>query len=212
MAAEQDRHAVASELRQHRPDLAGAGGIETAGGLVEQQQSGRPQQRRGDPEALAHPGRVPAHPVAGPGGQPDLFEKLVEPSGAGGGVGGGVGGGGGSGVAPIELGQQLEVRPPRQVRVEGRVLNEAGHAIERHLIVPVDWAVQELDPASVRPHQPEEHPQERGLAGAIGTEKAAQLALGKLEVDAIHRARRAKPLHQAADTDCRHPAHYKQAI
>jgi hypothetical protein len=60
VAGEQDRDAVLCQLADERRDRAGAGRVEPAGRLVEQQQPRRAQQRGGDPEALAHPGRVAA--------------------------------------------------------------------------------------------------------------------------------------------------------
>ena len=56
VAAEHDGRAVAGELPHHRADVACAGRIDRAGGLVEQEQPRAAQQGRGEPEALAHAG------------------------------------------------------------------------------------------------------------------------------------------------------------
>ncbi len=58
--------------------VAHAGRIQAGGGLVEDQQSRPAQQRRGDPEPLAHAVRVAADLVRGAGGQLDRLEHLVD--------------------------------------------------------------------------------------------------------------------------------------
>ena len=72
--------------------------VEAGGGLVEQQQPRLAQQRRGDPEPLAHPVRVAADPVLGAVGQLDGLERLVDPR---------------RRAAAVERGQQLEVARAR---------------------------------------------------------------------------------------------------
>ena len=58
--------------------VAHAGRIEPGRRLVEQQQLRVAQQRRGDPEPLAHPVRVAADPVLGTVAQLDDVEHLVD--------------------------------------------------------------------------------------------------------------------------------------
>ena len=53
--------------------------VEAGRRLVEQQQARLAQQRRGDPEPLAHPVRVAADPVLGAVGELDDLERLVDP-------------------------------------------------------------------------------------------------------------------------------------
>ena len=91
-------------------------GIQAGRGLVEQQQPRVAQQRGGDAEALAHPVRVAADPVALAVGELDDVEHLVDPP---------------RGVAAVERGEQLEVLAARQVGVEARRLDEARDAVER---------------------------------------------------------------------------------
>ena len=54
------------------------GRIEPGRRLVEQEQARIAEERRGDPEPLAHPVRVPADPVAGAVAQLDDVEHLVD--------------------------------------------------------------------------------------------------------------------------------------
>jgi hypothetical protein len=79
------------DQRAHVPH---AGGVEAGGGLVEQQEPRRAQQRPGDAEALTHPVRVAADLVLGAVGEVDCVERLADPAG---------------GAVAVERGQQLEV-------------------------------------------------------------------------------------------------------
>ena len=131
--------------------VAHAAGVKPGRGLVEQEQLGFAQQRRRDPEALAHPVRVAADAVLGPVGELDRVERRVDPR---------------PRVAPVEGGQQLEVAPAVQVRVERRRLDESGDALER---VDRQLRVAAEQPHAARggPDQAEHHPQPRRLAGAV---------------------------------------------
>ncbi len=75
--------------------------VEPGGGLVEQQQPRAAQQRRGDAEPLAHAVRVAADAVAGPVGEIDDVERLVDPR---------------ARVAAVERRQELEVLAARRGR------------------------------------------------------------------------------------------------
>ena len=67
VAGEQHGHPLVGQPPDQQPHVAHSGGVEPGGRLVEQQQLRIAQQRRGDPEPLAHPVRVAADPVARPG-------------------------------------------------------------------------------------------------------------------------------------------------
>ncbi len=56
--------------------------------------------------------------------------------------------------------------------------------------------------ATVRRQQPADHAQDRGLAGAVGTEEAADSALFDSEAYAIHDRPRAIALDEIVDLDC----------
>jgi hypothetical protein len=53
--------------------------VEAVDRLIEEQDGGVAQQRRGDAKALPHPERVAPDPAPGDLGETDLFEDLVDP-------------------------------------------------------------------------------------------------------------------------------------
>ena len=148
---------------------------------------GSRKQRGGDPEPLAHPVRVAAHPVLGPVGQLDGLERLIDPL---------------ARAVAVERGQQLEVAPAVQVRIEGGRLDEAGDAVERvHRLERI--APEQPDAPLGGPDQPQHHPQARGLAGAVGPEVPVHVAGVDGQIDARHRGQLAVALDEAPDLDRR---------
>ncbi len=140
MAAEDHGHALCRELAQQPADRARPRRIKPAGRLVEQQQTGIAQQRGGDAQPLAHPGGVAADAVAGPWTETDAIQRGVDLSRA----------------VVVELGQKLEVRPPREVGVEARVLDEAGDTAQRGGRPRAARASQQFDLARIDLDQPEQ--------------------------------------------------------
>src|SRR5207245_4448997 len=61
----------------------------------------------------------------------------------------------------------------------------------------------DLNPPGGRQDDPGNHPEGGRLSGAVGTEKAEQLAFGDLQIDAVDRREGAVPLGQARKGD--HP-------
>ncbi len=110
---------------------------------------------------------------------------------------------------PSEPSQDLEIRPSRQVRIEGRLLHEPGDVPQGQRVALVEAVPAQLDRSRVRSHEPEQHPQQRRLAGAVGTEQAAHLAFGEGQVDAVDRQCRPKSLGQAARAHHRRAAQYR---
>ena len=78
VAREQDRDPVAGEPADEVAHVAHAGRVEAGRRLVEQQQPRLAQQRRRDPEPLAHPVRVAADAVLRAVAQLDDLEHLVD--------------------------------------------------------------------------------------------------------------------------------------
>jgi len=62
--------------------VSGPGRVEAVGRLVQDQQSRRGQERRGEPQPLPHPEREAADAVVGDVGEPDLLERLADAVGA----------------------------------------------------------------------------------------------------------------------------------
>jgi hypothetical protein len=105
-------------------------------------------------------------------------------------------------VPVVVGGEQLQVASRRQVRVEPRALDEPGHPGQRArpgLARPPE----QPDRAGIGPHQPEQHPQQRRLARAVGPEQAVHPAPYP-QIDTGHRYRRAVTLHQPVDLDRQH--------
>jgi hypothetical protein len=168
VGVEQDRDAAAAQLLQQVAHDPPAGGVQRAGGLVEQQQPGTADQRLRDAQALLHalrhrlhtPGRrvAEAHELEQLGalGRPALRagqalvqdQQLVGRRPAG---------------EAEELGQIAE-RAPRRRRARGRAAD--AHA------------------AAGRSHQPAGALDQRRLPGAVGTEQSDELALAHDEIDA----------------------------
>src|SRR5688500_5534252 len=80
MAGEEDGlAAVDGEASDERAHLLDAGGVEADHGLVEDDELGVAEQRRGDPEALAHSGRIALELAPRILRQADLLEQRVDP-------------------------------------------------------------------------------------------------------------------------------------
>ena len=79
VAREEHGEPFAREPAHELTHVAHPGRVEPGRRLVEQQQLRLPQQRGGDPEALAHPVRVAADAVLGPVAQLDQLEHLLDP-------------------------------------------------------------------------------------------------------------------------------------
>ena len=116
MAGEQHRDPFVGQAADQRAHVAHARRVEAGRGLVEHQQARAAQQRRGDPQALAHPVREAADAVAGARGQLDDLQHLVDALLC---------------AVPVERGQQLEVLARGEVRVEARRLHEPGDTLQR---------------------------------------------------------------------------------
>src|SRR4051812_14493981 len=88
MAQDEHRPAASGLCAQQVTHPADARWVEAVGGLVEDQDLGIAEQRRGDREALAHPHRVALDASVSRSAQPDVLEDLVD---AGGGMAAGRG-------------------------------------------------------------------------------------------------------------------------
>ena len=140
------------------------------------------QQRRGDPEPLAHAVRVAADAVLRAVAQLDELEHLVDP---------------GARARLVVVGEQLQVAPAGEVRVEARAFDEAGDAVERLRAVDERVAAEQPRRALGRADQAEQHPQRRRLAGAVRAEVAEHVAALDRQVDVVDRDDLAVALDQA---------------
>jgi len=77
---------------------------------------------------------------------------------------------------------------------------------EQRRPVAVEPLAEQPDLAGVGGDQPEDHVQGGGLAGAVGTEQADDLARADPEADAVHGGDRPEALGDVADVEDRHTA------
>jgi hypothetical protein len=170
--AQQHGHAGLAQVTDGLADLADARGIEAVGRLVEDQQVGSLEQRRGDREPLLHAEGVALVAVLLAAGQLHGLDRRVD-----------------DGVRGADRsGEQLEVAAATEVRRELRRLDDRTHAAD-HLRQSLRHRLaEEPHGAPRRPRQAEQHPDRRGLAGAVGPEESVHAAAcGDSQVEALHR-------------------------
>src|SRR6185437_12017581 len=126
-----------------------------------------------------------ADPAAAVLGQPDQLEQFADPA---------------AGAQAVEAREQLEVVAGREVRVEARVLDEAGDAVET-AVRAVPQTAEQADAATLRADQPEQQPEQRRLPGAVWPEQPANLGRPDSEVDAVDGADRPEALDEAQRFD-----------
>src|SRR5579884_2539583 len=105
------------------------------------------------------------------------------------------------GGAAVEVGQQAQVAPAGQVRVEARSLDEAGDAVEGARAVVERVAPEQPHGAFRRPDQAEQHAQRRRLPRAVRAEVAEDVARLHRQVDVVDRDDLAVPLDETARLD-----------
>ena len=90
-------------------------------------------------------------------------------------------------VAAVQRGDELEVPAAAQIRIEARLLDEAGDAVEGARPVDDGVAAEQLRRALVGPDQPEQDPQRCRLPGAVGAEVAVDVAGADRQVHVVDR-------------------------
>ena len=117
---------------------------------------------------------------------------------------------------PLQAPEEPQVLGRREVLVDRRVLAGDADQLADAMRLAGHVDAEDLGVARVDRQQRREHPQHRGLAGAVRPEDAEDLALADLEVDAVDGAQVAERLHQPARVDgcclchvcssgCKHP-------
>ena len=187
VARDQDRAALGRLGAEHVAHPADARRVEAVGGLVEDQHFGVAQQRGGDREPLAHPHRVALDAAVAGVGDAGQLEDLLDAL---------------AGMV-ARGGEDPQVVAPGAPGVEARVLEHGADLGARVLEVVVDLAVEPRG-AGVDPDQPEQHPDRRALAGAVGAEEAGDPARLDLEAEVRDGPDRAEALAQSLDLDRGH--------
>ena len=160
----------AADLVPHR---GAALGVEAGGGLVEEEDVGVVDQRRGQVEPALHPPRVGLDLAVDGGADVDEAEHLRHA--------------GQAFVAPepVEPALEVEELSARLAVVESGVL-EGDADLEADLLGIAGHVVAgDESPAPRRAQQGAEHADQRRLAGAVRAEEPVDLARGDLEVDAV---------------------------
>jgi len=136
---------------------------------------------------LPHPLRVFAGAVAGAVAQLDQVEHLVDLLPAG--------------VATVEGGQQFQVRPAGEIRVQAWLLDEAGNSGQGTDRIGGGVAAEEADRATVAADQAEQHAQGRCLPGPVRAEEAIDVAALDGQVDPVDRGQPTVALDETAHLD-----------
>ncbi len=177
------------------PEVAARHRIDAEGRLVEQQHARLVDQGAGEAELLLHAaGERAGQPVAerreiGEGEQALAARRAF------------------GARHSEEVGVELEILVDREVGVEPETLRHVGEPGLDGLGVAHDGDAVEDGVAGARLEDPSEHAQRGGLAGAVGTDEAEELAGADLEIEAGDRqplggcARLAETARQAAHRD-----------
>src|SRR6266498_3639735 len=192
VAGQEHRGPAGGQPRQQVADVAHALRVEPVGRLVQHQQPGRPQQRGGQAEPLAHPARVGLDRPAPHRIEPHRGKCLADAPPAV-----------GAAAARARRVEQRQVGTAGQVRVEGRPLDERADLREHRAPGARHRLAEQLDAAGGREHQAEQHAHGRGLARAVGAEEAEHVPLVHLEVEVAHGLDPAVALGQPLGADGR---------
>ena len=189
MGRHQHGEAFGGERMDFVPELAPRLGIDAGGRLVEQEQL-RIGQRAGAE-------RKPLLPAAGEGarelflaaGEPEPFDHRAR-------------GGARIGHA-VDAADEFEIFPHRQVVVQAEALGHVADVALDLVRFGADVETETAPGAGIRGEQPAQHPDGRGLARAVGAEKAVDLAAFDLHRQVVHHRvgaeRLGQPLHLDGD-------------
>ncbi len=145
-------------------------GVEAVHGLVEDEQLGVPEQAGGDAQTLAHAHGVLRHLVVGPMQDADALERRVDAA---------------LGRRLTRRGEDLQVLAAGQVAVEAGLVDDGPDPGQGHVTVSGDGVAEKGHRAGVGVGQSQQHPDQRGLAGAVRAEVAEGAAAGDEELDVV---------------------------
>jgi len=198
------RHQVRGH--EHRPSLLGKAGqqgahpqhtlgVQAVRGLVEHNHGRVAEQRRGNPQTLAHPQREATGALARDLAQAHHVDHLVDPA----------------ATDPVCLGQRQQVVAGRAAGVHRSRLqqdSELGHRCDRCAVVPA----VDPDPTARRFVQPRDHPHGRGLPGAVGTEEPGDDSRVDDEVEMVDGHLVPVPFAQTFDLDHLFPLLWRRKV
>ena len=187
MGGENDGGSLPGNVADDVEDVVAALGIDPHGRLIEQQGLGLMHQPNGQIQAPLHAAGESRDRFAGAVRQAHAFQQLLcifLQSGP---------------RYAVQTTPEAKVFPSAELLVQGQVLgNQTQQAFGRPRRLP-QIVVLDAHRALVRPQEPRDHADRRGLAGAVGAQQAEQLALRNREGNAVHGLQRAKPLGQVFD-------------
>ena len=137
VAGDEHRPAFLAKAAEQIPDLLDPRGIKAVGRFVQDQQRRILEQGGGDAEPLLHPKGIGLHRVARSPSQPDPIHRgrHVLPS------------------VPLDAGQELEVEPAGEPRIEGGGLHDRSDPADHPRQAPRDVHAQEPGAARRGSHQ-----------------------------------------------------------
>ena len=168
-------------------DVPDAPRVETVGWLVEHQQLGRAQERRREPQPLAHAERVGAHRAVVDATQPDTIKGLGDARFASTPRSG----------RPRRI-EQAQVSAARQMAVGSRTLDEPTDGREHLDELPRNRTTEDHDLAAGGEYETEQQPQQGRLPGAVRAEQSVAITLPDVQVDLLDGPHASVPLGEAA--------------
>ena len=190
LRGQQHRAALGDQVADGVPHLAAGARVEAGGRLVEEDQRRPGDQAGGQVEPAPHAtGELRDLLVAGVL-EAEPAEQLL-----------------GGRARPLlvdaeQPAEQVEVLAGGEVLVDRGVLPGDADQLAHHVRVLLDVDAEDLRAAAVHREQRGEHLEHRGLAGAVGSEDAEDLAAAYLQVDAVDGPQVAEGLHEAVGSDC----------
>ena len=184
---DQHGHALGGELVDLAPELAPRLGIDAGGRLVEQQQLGLRQDAGAERQPLLPAARQRA-------GQLLLAAVQSEPLDGAARLADGIG-------QPVHARHELQVLLDREVLIQTEALRHVTDVALDLLVVGADVEAQRPAASAVGREQPAQHAQRGGLARAVGTEEAVDLAALDLHRQIAHDHPAVEGLGQALDVD-----------
>ena len=147
---------------------------------------GSPRRQAATPEALAHAHGVLRHLVVGPMQDADALERRLDAA---------------LGRRLTRRGEDLQVLATGQVAVEAGLVHDGPDPGQRPVTVAGDGIAEQGHGPGVGVRQPQQHPDQRRLAGAVGAEVAEGASPGDQELDVVDGDVVPEPLGQPVGLD-----------
>ena len=171
VGGQHDGAALGHHREDHVAHLSHSGRVEPVHRLVQKEQLGVCQQARGNPQPLAHSHRVFRDPVVATVGQADALQRWPDAVRRG---------------RFACRGEKPQVLPACEMAMEPGFVDDGANTSERRVAMLRDRVSEQGHRASIGAGQSQQHPDEGGLAGAVGAEVAERRSPGDLELNTVH--------------------------